>query len=196
MNEHALPDFGRYLVTIKLPRNPGHDPHNKKTGPCPASTECTDSTGEHHTFLLETDQLSMALARYSHVTRVERVVTVNRQVSDANYEVLCGLTGSELLLRSDLRRAAMEAYSVVFEPSRKQQRDHEKAVKATVAATLLRMSEEAQRLHEKASCACGDNMPEGARCPSCTDGPDEVAEWLFATALRMDPEAETRGDDL
>lgn len=171
MSSHILPGFGRYLVTIKLPRNPDHDPRNKKTGPCPASTECTDSTGEHHTVLLETDRLELALARFSHVTRVERVVTVNRQVPDTSYQILCGLTGSELLLRSDLHLAALNAYSVVFEPSRKLVQDHQKAIKAAVAAALLRLAEEAQAL------------------------PDEVAEWIRATALRQDPEIESRGQD-
>lgn len=39
------------LVTIRLPRNADHDPHNKVTGPCPVndSQPCTDITGEHHT---------------------------------------------------------------------------------------------------------------------------------------------------
>ena len=192
MSDHALPGFGRYLVTIKLPRNPDHNPRDKKTGPCPTSTECTDSTGEHHTFLLETDRLFMALARYEHVTRVERVVMVDRQVPDGDYQVLCGLNGHELLLRSDLTRAALDAYSVVFEPSRKLVMDHEKAIKAAVAAALLRVAQEAQELHEKASCACGGDMPEGVRCPSCTAGPDEAAEWLRVTALRLDPEILTR----
>jgi hypothetical protein len=195
MNHHALPGFGRYLVTVKLPRNPDHDPRDKKTGACPVSPECTDATGEHHTFLLETDRLFLALARYAHVTRVERVVTVERQVPDVDYQVLCGLTGHELLLRSDLTRAALDAYSVVFEPSRKLVGDHEKAIKAAVAAALLRMAEEAQRLHEKASCACGGNMPEGVSCPSCTAGPGEEAWWLRVTALRMDPDIQTRGNE-
>lgn len=33
-----------FLVTIKLPRNPAHDPKNKVAGPCPANSfySCTD----------------------------------------------------------------------------------------------------------------------------------------------------------
>ena len=38
------------LVTVKLPRNPEHDPRRKVTGPCPVNgSVCTDVTGEHHT---------------------------------------------------------------------------------------------------------------------------------------------------
>lgn len=188
MNHHILPGFGRYIVTVKLPKYPDHDPRDKKIGGCAVSPECTDATGEHHSFLLETDRLQLALARYSHVTRVERVVTVNRQVPDGSYKILCGLDGHELLLRSDLTRAALDAYSVVFEPSRKEVRDHEKAIKAAVAAALLRMSEEDQRW----ACSCGGDMPEGASCPSCFGPMTEEAHWLRVTALRMDPEIETR----
>ncbi len=193
MSNHILPGFGRYLVTVKLPRNPDHDPRDKKTGPCPVSgQECTDVTGEHHTFLLETDQLQLALARYSHITRVERLVTVNRQVPDSSYRILFGLTGHELLLRSDLHRAALDAYSVVFEPSRKLTRDHQNAIKAAVAAALLRLAEESQRLADGEKCCdTGQGDPQCLRCGQ----PDEVAGWLRATALRQDPDIRTRGQE-
>lgn len=41
----------------------------------------------------------------------------------------------------DLERVALDAYSVVWEPSRKQVRDHQRATKAAVAAVLLHLSE-------------------------------------------------------
>lgn len=40
------------IVTIKLPRNPYHDPKNKQTGLCPINHKvCTDVTGEHHSYI-------------------------------------------------------------------------------------------------------------------------------------------------
>lgn len=192
MNDHVLPGFGRYAITFKLPRHAEHDPANKKTGQCAASPECTDVTGQHHTVVVETDRLQEVLERFEHVTRVERITRIERHVPDETYAILCGLSGSELLLRSDLAQAALDAYSVVFEPSRKLVGDHQNAVKAAVAAALLRVAQEAQELHEKASCSCSGNTPEGVSCPSCMDGPDEVAEWLRVTALRLDPDVEKR----
>jgi hypothetical protein len=68
-----------YMVTVKGPKHPSHDPRNKKTGKCPAGEgQCTDRTGEHHTFLvrstLSTSQvLDLAREKYGHVTRVELV---------------------------------------------------------------------------------------------------------------------------
>jgi hypothetical protein len=50
--------------------------------------------------------------------------------------------GEEILLRSDLERVALDAYSEVFEPSRKQVRDHQKAVKAAVAAAFERLADD------------------------------------------------------
>lgn len=61
------------LVTIKLPKNPKHDPHNKVTGPCPVSGSCTDVTGEHHTVLIYTDSGLEKLTALHHITRVEEV---------------------------------------------------------------------------------------------------------------------------
>lgn len=66
-----------YMVTVKIPKNPDHDPRNKITGPCPVTgTLCTDVTGEHHTFLMESRDgidsvTTYARQRYGHVTRVE-----------------------------------------------------------------------------------------------------------------------------
>lgn len=68
-----------FLVTVKLPKNPEHNPRNKKTGPCPVNGKpCTDVTGEHHTFLAELDDVTAEDVReiyqsMYHVTRVETV---------------------------------------------------------------------------------------------------------------------------
>ena len=68
----------RYVVTIKLPRNPDHDPRNKKTGICPASQFCTDVTGQHHSYLTEGTDADAVRAEarslgFEHVTRIEAV---------------------------------------------------------------------------------------------------------------------------
>lgn len=69
-----------YLVTVKLRKNPEHNPRQKVTGPCPVNGQpCDDVTGEHHTFLVTTTENSVeavrktAMERYGHVTRVESV---------------------------------------------------------------------------------------------------------------------------
>jgi hypothetical protein len=75
-----------FLVTVKLAKNPEHNPREKKTGPCPVNGKpCTDVTGEHHTFLVDFDGHTLHgremdaegvrefyRDRY-HVTRVETV---------------------------------------------------------------------------------------------------------------------------
>lgn len=49
------------LVTVKLPRNPNHDPRNKVTGDCPVNDlPCTDVTGEHHTLMLSAMEVADA----------------------------------------------------------------------------------------------------------------------------------------
>jgi hypothetical protein len=70
-----------FVVTVKLPKNPNHNPHDKKSGECPASGgPCTDVTGEHHSYLdLAADSIDMAMGNahlrgFHHVTRVEQVV--------------------------------------------------------------------------------------------------------------------------
>lgn len=66
-----------FLVTVKLPKNPEHNPREKKTGRCPVNGEpCTDVTGEHHTFLADLTDMNAEDVRdlYTeiyHVTRVE-----------------------------------------------------------------------------------------------------------------------------
>lgn len=67
-----------YIVTVKLPRNPDHDPYSKVTGPCPANgLKCTDVTGEHHSFLVfaddETDIRFIVHGQgFKHITRIEQ----------------------------------------------------------------------------------------------------------------------------
>jgi hypothetical protein len=72
-----------YLVTIKLPRNPYHNPKSKVTGICPVAERmglsdlCTDATGEHHTYMdITSASITQAIETahilgFSHVTRVE-----------------------------------------------------------------------------------------------------------------------------
>lgn len=68
-----------YLVTVKVPKNPEHNPRQKQFGPCPVNGEpCSDVTGEHHTILVRSSgDLSRVKRRmtekYGHVTRVEAV---------------------------------------------------------------------------------------------------------------------------
>jgi hypothetical protein len=68
----------QFIVTVKLHRLPEHDPRSKKTGPCPVSGgNCTDVTGEHHSYLQEAvtsdDAARIAREQWTHVTRVEQV---------------------------------------------------------------------------------------------------------------------------
>jgi hypothetical protein len=69
-----------YVVTVKLARNLNHDPKNKLAAECPAGPYadrpcCTDSTGEHHSFLTVAEHIEQAAERFTdrgyHVTRVE-----------------------------------------------------------------------------------------------------------------------------
>jgi hypothetical protein len=78
-----IPTTTRYFaVTVRLPRNPDHNPMNKKAGACPVNGQpCDDVTGQHHTFLCTGDDLSTTESirkTYEglyHVTRVEKLVT-------------------------------------------------------------------------------------------------------------------------
>jgi hypothetical protein len=71
--------MANYLVTVRLAKNPEHNPREKKTGPCPVNGKpCTDVTGEHHTFLVDLDEIDADEVReiyqgIYHVTRVETV---------------------------------------------------------------------------------------------------------------------------
>lgn len=65
-----------YIVTVKLPRDKTHDPANKKTGACSISPECTDVTGQHHSFIttLEPPVIRQYLTGEGmHLTRIEKV---------------------------------------------------------------------------------------------------------------------------
>lgn len=66
------------IVTVRLPRNPKHNPMNKHKGWCPLSSIyqlCTDITGEHHSYIQEgqdeEDIRKRAEEKYIHVTRIE-----------------------------------------------------------------------------------------------------------------------------
>lgn len=65
-----------WLVTVKLSRDPRHDPLNKQTGPCPVDdgSFCSDVTGQHHTVLVEasTSERAAGLLHPLHVTRIEQ----------------------------------------------------------------------------------------------------------------------------
>jgi hypothetical protein len=69
--------MAQFIVTIKLPRNPAHNPAEKQTGPCPVSPSCTDVTGQHHSYLTEAESERAARTRaefnHGHVTRIEAV---------------------------------------------------------------------------------------------------------------------------
>lgn len=66
------------LVTVKLPKNPNHNPQKKVIGSCPANLGaiCTDVTGEHHTIRVEADSFAEASKFVQdvlgfHITRME-----------------------------------------------------------------------------------------------------------------------------
>lgn len=67
-----------FIITIKLPKDPDHDPHNKITAACPYSDECSDATGAHHSFLrtnfaTANEARAFYVALGQHVTRIESV---------------------------------------------------------------------------------------------------------------------------
>lgn len=88
--DRAMEDLGMvisetihtYLVTVKMAKNPAHNPKDKKVGRCPAGEgTCTDYTGEHHTFIVRSvkgveEVLAECRERYGHVTRVEHMPEV------------------------------------------------------------------------------------------------------------------------
>lgn len=65
------------IVTVKLPRNPKHNPKRKLTGNCPLSGNCicTDTTGSHHSYVETGDNHTeiklLAQKKYGHITRIE-----------------------------------------------------------------------------------------------------------------------------
>ena len=64
------------IVTVKLKKNPFHNPRDKKTGNCPIQNcICTDITGSHHSYI-ETGKdrdeiIQKAEQKWGHVTRIE-----------------------------------------------------------------------------------------------------------------------------
>ena len=65
-----------YIVTVKLLKDPNHDPHNKVEGICPIDMDawCTDVTGEHHTTtVLGDEELEEIKKQYDHITRIESI---------------------------------------------------------------------------------------------------------------------------
>lgn len=66
----------KFIVTMKMLKNPNHDPNNKRTGTCPVSAQCTDHTGQHHSFIMEGDSIEEARHRanqeFGHITRIEQ----------------------------------------------------------------------------------------------------------------------------
>lgn len=73
------------IVTVKLVKNPKHNPHWKVEGICPVSINfkmcyCTDILGEHHSILVDMSTNSITEIEnyvkskgYNHITRVEIV---------------------------------------------------------------------------------------------------------------------------
>jgi hypothetical protein len=64
-----------WLVTVKLDKNPTHNPRKKQTGPCPLTgKDCTDVTGEHHTKLViaATEEKVRYMYKHYHITRIEK----------------------------------------------------------------------------------------------------------------------------
>lgn len=78
-------DVTLYAVTVRLEKNPDHNPKRKVSGPCPVTGHpCDDITGEHHTFVasmtIEDSTPEMVRASYEamyHVTRVEELLTLS-----------------------------------------------------------------------------------------------------------------------
>ena len=67
-----------YLVTVKLPKIPGHNPVSKQSGRCQCeiNEHCTDKTGQHHTVAVSAPDINRAEQAvrdrgYTHITRVE-----------------------------------------------------------------------------------------------------------------------------
>lgn len=67
-----------YIVTVKLPKEPLHDPKAKVTGACRLSAVCTDWTGAHHSFIVLGASAGGVQADWEargyRVTRVEQAV--------------------------------------------------------------------------------------------------------------------------
>jgi hypothetical protein len=78
MKTYSFPvEHNMYIVTVKLHKNPAHDPRNKIVSDCRMSHTCTDATGEHHSYLTtgrSVEEVTQAAKdAWGHVTRVEEV---------------------------------------------------------------------------------------------------------------------------
>jgi len=70
-----------WIATVRLDKNPDHDPRNKVTGACPIGMggTSTDVTGEHHSVLVnatnveEARKAVIAATGIHHITRIEEV---------------------------------------------------------------------------------------------------------------------------
>ena len=84
-----MPDF---IATLLFKKDPKHNPSDKKTGVCPVSTVCTDSTGAHHSILIhaedceEAKSIAVRVGKenfaphiFVHITRVELVQLTYRR---------------------------------------------------------------------------------------------------------------------
>ncbi len=75
------------IVTIRFPRNSKHNPQRKIMSSCPFSKSCSDSTGEHHSYLERGEDMNeiwakarkklqdLRIEKTAHITRVEAVDT-------------------------------------------------------------------------------------------------------------------------
>lgn len=64
------------IITVKLPKNLQHNPHDKQIGNCPLSNKvCTDVTGEHHSYIesgrSKYEIIIKASKKGKHITRME-----------------------------------------------------------------------------------------------------------------------------
>ena len=65
------------IITIRLKRNLNHNLKDKIKGKCPIinNNECSDVTGEHHSYIETGNSLKeieiKAKNKYSHITRME-----------------------------------------------------------------------------------------------------------------------------
>lgn len=72
--------MGLFIVTVKRDSDPNHNPHMKLFGDCPESgRSCTDTTGAHHSVLVQAPTLQKvraALKGKVHITRIEEVTDI------------------------------------------------------------------------------------------------------------------------
>ena len=75
----------QYIVTIKVRKDPAHNPYDKKTQNKEiGSTEhnCTDATGEHHSMLVNANGYKEAESKVNkrlgpiHITRIEQAIII------------------------------------------------------------------------------------------------------------------------